>query len=78
MVETTYHKRKIYVPTEVKERVGLGEGDKLEITILDRRSFKVEVKQRVADERILTALANAREVGVPTGLTRREIYEDIG
>lgn len=78
MVETTYHKKKIYVPAEVRERIGLREGDKLTVAVLDRKSFRIELKRKTAEEQILDALTNAREVGVPSGLTRREIYEDIG
>ena len=78
MVETTYHKKKIYVPAEVRERIGLREGDKLTVAVLDRRSFKVELKRKTAEEQILDALVNAHEIGVPRGLTRREIYEDVG
>jgi len=78
LVETTYHKKKVYVPAEVREEVGLREGDKLIVEVLDRRSFKVELKRRTADEQILDALMNARNIGVPQGLTRREIYENIG
>jgi len=78
LVETTYHKKKIYVPAEVRKRIGLREGDKLTVAVLDRKSFKVELKRKTAEEQILDALTNAREVGVPSGLTRREIYEDIG
>ena len=78
MSETTYHKRKIYVPAEVRERIGLEEGDKLSVAILDRKSFKVELKRKNADEQILEALEHPSEIGVPRGLTRREIYEDSG
>jgi len=78
LVETTYHKKKIYVPAEVRERMGLREGDKLTVAVLDRKSFKVELKRKTAEEQILDALTSAREVGVPSGLTKREIYEDIG
>ena len=78
LVETTYHKKKIYVPAEVRQKIGLREGDKLIVAVLDRKSFKVELKRKTAEERILDALMNAREIGVPRGLTRREIYEDIG
>ena len=77
LVETTYHKKKIYVPAEVRQKIGLREGDKLIVAVLDRKSFKVELKRKTAEERILDALMNAREIGVPRGLTRREIYEDI-
>lgn len=78
MVETTYHKKKIYVPTEVRKKMGLRDGDKLTVEVLDRKSFRVELKRKTAEEQILDALTNAREVGVPRGLTRREIYENIG
>lgn len=78
MVETTYHKRKIYVPAGVREKIGLREGDKLAVVLLDRKSFKVELKRKTADEQILEALDNAREIGVPAGLTRREIYGNLG
>ena len=78
MVETTYHKKKIYVPAEVEKKIGLREGDRLTVAVLDRKSFRVELKRKTAEEQIVDALTNAREIGVPKGLTRREIYEDIG
>ena len=78
MVETTYHKKKIYVPAEVKKKIGLMEGDRLTLAVLDKKSFKVELKRKTAEEQIVDALINAREIGVPKGLTRRKIYEDIG
>lgn len=78
MIETTYHKKKIYVPAEIREKIELREGDRLAVAVLDRKSFKVELKRKTAEEQILDALISAREIGVPKGLTRREIYEDIG
>jgi len=78
LVETTYHKRKIYVPAGVKEEIDLREGDRLTVSVLDKKSFKVELKRKTAEEQILDVLADAREVGVPKELTRREIYEDVG
>jgi len=78
LADTTYHKRKVYVPAEVREKIGLEEGDKLSVVILDRKSFKVELKRKNADEQILEALAHPSEIGVPRGLARREIYEDTG
>ena len=77
MVETTYRKKKIYVPAGIKAKIGLIEWDRLTVAVLDKKSFKVELKRKTAEEQILDALANAREIGVPKGLTRREIYEDI-
>jgi len=78
LAETTYHEKKIYVPAEVREKLGLRDGDKLSVVDLDRKGFRVELKRKTAEEQILEILARAREVGVPKGLTRREIYEDIG
>ncbi len=78
MVETTYRKKKIYVPAEVREKIGLMEGDRLTVAVFDMKSFKVELKRKTAEEQILDALVNACEIGVPKGLTRREIYEDVG
>ena len=78
MVETTYHKKKIYVPSEVEKKIGLREGDRLALAVLDKKSFRVELKRKTAEEQIVDALTNAREIGVPKGLTRREIYEGIG
>lgn len=78
MVETTYHEKKIYVPAEIKEKIGLREGDRLSLAVLDKKSFKVELKRKTAEEQIVDALINARGIGVPKGLTRREIYEDVG
>lgn len=77
MAETTYHKKKIYVPAEVREKVDLRDGDRLAVVVLDRKSFRVELKRKTAEEQILDALTNAHEIGVPKGWTRREIYEDI-
>jgi len=54
------------------------EGDRLTVAVLDRKSFRVELKRITAEEQILDALVNACEIGVPKGLTRREIYGDIG
>jgi AbrB family looped-hinge helix DNA binding protein len=75
LVETTYHQKKIYVPTEVREKLRLSDGDKLNVEALDRKSFRVELKRKTAEEQTLDALANAREVSVPRELTRRKIYE---
>lgn len=67
MTETTYHKKKIYVPAEVRERLGLRNGDRLSVVSLDRKGFRVELKRKTVEERILDALESSREVGVPQG-----------
>lgn len=77
LVETTYHERKIYVPAEIRERLGLRPGERLKVTLLDRKSFKVELQRQTAEETLIKALENPPDVGTPEGLTRREIYGDI-
>ncbi len=46
------------------------------MTIIDRRSFKVELQRKLPEEELTEALGAPPEVGVPDALTRREIYED--
>lgn len=77
MTETTYHEKKLYIPAEIREKLGLKSGEKLKVTIIDRRSFKVELQRKLPEEELVDALENPPEIGVPEGLTRREIYEDI-
>jgi len=77
LVETSYHKKKMYIPADVRKKIGLRDGDELTVGVLNVKSFKVELKRKTADERILEALVNPSEAGVPSGLTRREINEDI-
>jgi AbrB family looped-hinge helix DNA binding protein len=77
LTETTYHEKKIYIPSEVREKIGLKEGEKLKVTVMDRKSFKVELQRKLPEEELIEALENPPEVGVPEGLTRRKIYEDI-
>lgn len=77
MTETTYHEKKLYIPAEIREKLGLKPGEKLKVAIIDRRSFKVELQRKLPEEELVEALETPSEIGVPEGLTRREIYEDI-
>jgi len=36
MAETTYYKNKVYIPRAVRESLGLVDGDKLYIKVLDK------------------------------------------
>jgi hypothetical protein len=42
----TYHKKKLYIPKEVEDTLELSDGDQAEIQILDKKSFKVSLRQR--------------------------------
>lgn len=77
LTETTYHEKKIYIPAEVREKMRLKEGEKLKVTIMDKKSFKIELQRKLPEEELVEALENPQEIGVPDGLTRRKIYEDI-
>ena len=78
MTETTYHKDKVYLPKEVRETMGLMEGDRLRIEVLNEREARiVVVRSADATKRILGRLDNPPDLGrIRERLTRREIYED--
>ncbi len=76
MTETTYHEKKLYIPAEIRDKLGLKPGEKLDVTLIDRRSFKVELQRKLPEEELTEALEAPTEVGVPDALTRKEIYED--
>jgi len=78
MAETTYHKDKLYVPREIKEKLGLSDGDKLEIEVVGQGEAKISVVRRKgATEKLLRWLDTPPIDGAVKGrLSRREIYED--
>lgn len=79
MTETTYHKDKVYLPRQVQEKLGLVDGDKLYIEVVDRGMARLIVMSaNQAAERILERLNNPPNLGQLKGrITRKEIYEDI-
>lgn len=78
MAETTYYKDKLYVPREIKEKMGLVDGDKLEIEVVGQGEARISVVRRKgATERLIEWLDNPPISGRVKGtLRRREIYED--
>lgn len=77
LTETAYHENKLYIPAEIREKLGLKPGEKLKVVIIDRKSFKVELQRKLPEEELEEELENPPKIGVPEGLTRRDIYEDI-
>ena len=48
MAETTYHKDKLYVPKEVREKLGLTDGDKMEIEVTGQGEARMRVMRRIS------------------------------
>ena len=79
MVETMYYEDKVYFPRQVREKLGLVEGDVLNIEVVERGVAKLSVVRRCgASKRALEKLDNPPDLGAVKGkLSREEIYEDI-
>lgn len=79
MAETKYYKDKIYLPREVKKKLGLVDGDKVYIEVTGRGASRLVVMRgSYADKNILKRLDNPPNLGRLKGkITREEIYEDI-
>lgn len=79
MTETTFYKKKVYLPREVQEKLGLVEGDVLRIEVVEKGVAKMEVARSCsATLRIRKRLKNPPDLGNVKGkLSREEIYEDI-
>jgi bifunctional DNA-binding transcriptional regulator/antitoxin component of YhaV-PrlF toxin-antitoxin module len=79
MAETTYYKNKIYIPRAVRESLGLVDGDKLYIKVLDKGIAQlILIRGSEAGRRVLERINNPPNLGKLRGrITRREIYENI-
>lgn len=79
LAETTYYKDKVYLPREVREELGLVDGDRLVVEVLGRGVARlVVVRGSDAGKRVLERLDDPPNLGrVKGGLRREEIYEDI-
>lgn len=79
MAETTYYEDKVYLPRQVREKLGLVDGDVLHIEVVERGVARLSVVRRCgAAKRALEKLDNPPNLGAVKGrLSREEIYEDI-
>jgi len=79
MVETTYYEDKVYLPRQVREKLGLVDGDVLHIEVIEKGVAKLSVVRRCgAAKRALEKLDNPPNLGAVKGkISREEIYEDI-
>jgi len=46
MAETTYYRNKVYIPRAVRESLGLVDGDKLYIKVLDKSATNFDTQKR--------------------------------
>jgi bifunctional DNA-binding transcriptional regulator/antitoxin component of YhaV-PrlF toxin-antitoxin module len=79
MAETTYYEDKVYLPRDVREKLGLVDGDVLRIEVVEKGVARLSVvRGRRAAKRALEKLDNPPDLGAVKGrLSREEIYEDI-
>jgi bifunctional DNA-binding transcriptional regulator/antitoxin component of YhaV-PrlF toxin-antitoxin module len=79
MAETTYYKDKLYLPHEVRDRLGLVNGDILHIEVVGEGAAKLSaMRGRRATEKILEKLDDPPDLEAVEGkLSREEVYEDI-
>lgn len=79
LTETTYYKDKVYVPRDVKEKLGLVDGDIVQIEVVEKGVAKLSIARRCRNgKKALEMLDNPPDLGKVKGrLSREEIYEDI-
>jgi len=79
VAETTYYEDKVYLPRDVREKLGLVDGDVLHIEVVEKGVARLSVvRGRRATKRALEKLDNPPDLGAVKGrLSREEIYEDI-
>ena len=79
LAETTYYGDKVYLPREIREKLGLVDGDVLHIEVVERGVATLSVLRGCrAAKRALEKLEDPPDLGAVKGrLSREEIYEDI-
>lgn len=79
VAETTYYGDKVYLPREVREKLGLVDGDVLYIDVVEKGVAKLSlVRGCLATKKVLEKLEDPPNLGAIKGrLSREEIYEDI-
>jgi AbrB family looped-hinge helix DNA binding protein len=78
MSETTFYEDKVYLPKDVRKKLGIVEGDLLHIEVVEKGVAKLSIvrgcrKAKKARE----LLENPPNLGIRGRISREEIYEDI-
>jgi len=77
-MQTTYHKKKLYVPNEIAKKLGLKDGDKVEFAIRGEDTVELKINRRKSGkDLLLKEIRNARPLGIKSRLRRKDIYEDV-
>ena len=74
---TKYVKGKIYIPKKIASEVGLEEGDKVLIEVSGPKTLTIRLLKKTPEEILIEYLEKPFEIGVPSPLKRRDIYENI-
>lgn len=77
-MQSTYHKKKIYVPDEVAKKLNLKDGDKVEYVIQGEDSIELKINRKNSGkDLLLKQLENPRRLQATAPIRRKTIYEDI-
>lgn len=75
--ETTYYEDKVYLPKDVREKLGIVEGDILQIEVVEKGVAKLSVVRSCRKaKKARELLENSPNLGVKGRISREEIYED--
>lgn len=69
-----YHSDKVYLPKDIRDRLGLKNGAEVEFTVREEDEVVMKVLDPNADQKLLEILSRPRNLGVKGKLTREEIY----
>jgi bifunctional DNA-binding transcriptional regulator/antitoxin component of YhaV-PrlF toxin-antitoxin module len=77
-MQATYHKKKIYVPDAIAEKLHLKDGDKVEYSVQGEDAVSLKIKRKKsAKDLLLKRLGNPVAIQAKHPVRRRVIYEDL-
>jgi bifunctional DNA-binding transcriptional regulator/antitoxin component of YhaV-PrlF toxin-antitoxin module len=75
-MQATYHKKKLYVPNEIADKLELKDGDKVEYTIRGDDEIELKINRTKSGKNLLLReLSAPKHIGAKGPIKRREIYE---
>jgi bifunctional DNA-binding transcriptional regulator/antitoxin component of YhaV-PrlF toxin-antitoxin module len=75
LAENTYHNDMIYIPREIKEKLGLTDGDRLKIEVVEKGEARLRIlSSDDATKKLLEMLENPPDLGEIKGtLSKRDL-----